>query len=101
MGVTTDPNDPDLGHGPNDKPVPQNKKYLVLSEEDRAKGYVRPLRLSYRHEACGGVTTMAHAIAETYAVNPSFYGSTYCCICCKHRPLSEFKWVDDGEVVGS
>jgi len=48
--LTTDPNDPGLRHGgPDTTPVPQNKVYLVLSEEERAKGFVRPVRRSYVH----------------------------------------------------
>jgi hypothetical protein len=49
MSTTTDRNDPDLGHGADSAPKPQNTKYLVLSEEERAKGYVRPLRDTYQH----------------------------------------------------
>jgi hypothetical protein len=49
MGLTTDPGDPDLSHGVDTGPVPQSKKYLVLSGEERAKGFVRPLRDAYRH----------------------------------------------------
>lgn len=49
MPVTTDPNDPRLGHGTDSEPKPQNEAYLVLSDEERAKGFVRPLRFSYRH----------------------------------------------------
>lgn len=49
MPLTTDPNDPRLGHGVDKEPGPQNEVYLVLSEEERAKGFVRPLRYSYRH----------------------------------------------------
>lgn len=50
MPVTDNPNDPRLGWGERDeKPVPQNEVYLVLSEEERAKGFVRPVRLSYVH----------------------------------------------------
>lgn len=49
MSLTTDPHDPRLGHGADDGPGPQNAAYLVLSEAERAKGFVRPLRLSYRH----------------------------------------------------
>ena len=37
MTYTTDRNDPDLGHGVDDKPVSQNKKYLVLSDEEIEK----------------------------------------------------------------
>jgi len=149
--LTTDPNDPRLGHGADDKPTPQQEVYLVLSEDERKKGFVRPYRESYRHAGarprypsrdlteeekeryqgedyvlfevypesmsprtgrfwthkqlaqggCGGVTTMGRELSETYARNPHFYGSTYCAICKMHRPLEEFVWVDDGEVVGS
>jgi hypothetical protein len=107
MGLTTDPNDPGLGHGSDDQPVPMNATYLVLSEEERGRGFVRPLRRAYRHvgqdndTACGATTTMGLALCETYARQPDFYGSTYCTGCQKHRPVSEFVWVEDGEVVGS
>ena len=105
-GVTTDPNDPRLGHGSNEEPVRQNELYLVLSEEERSKGFVRPLRFTYYHEKCNGITSMGIAIAETYAREPRFYSDTYCSVCNRHRPLSEFVWVDISgkitpEVVGS
>lgn len=54
MGLTTDPSDPRLGHGTDDGPGPQNAAYLVLSEAERAKGFTRPLRLSYRHVGAPG-----------------------------------------------
>lgn len=106
MSLTTDRNDPRLTHGADDEPVPQSDVYLVLSEEERAKGFVRPLRTSYRHSACGTTTRMGLALCETYARQPSFYGATYCCTCRKHRPVAEFTWNDDfgrdtGETVGS
>lgn len=47
--ITTDKNDPRLGYGSDETPRPQNEVYLVLSEEERAKGFVRPYRDSYRH----------------------------------------------------
>lgn len=49
MPLTTDPNDPRLGHGADTGPGPQNEVYLVLSDEERAKGWVRPYRDAYRH----------------------------------------------------
>lgn len=54
MSLTTDPEDPRLGHGTDKEPGPQNAAYLVLSEEERAKGFVRPVRLSYRHVGAPG-----------------------------------------------
>lgn len=46
MGLTTDPNSPCLKKiGPDG----QQACYLVLSEEERAKGFVRPVRNQYKH----------------------------------------------------
>lgn len=100
-GITDDPNDPRLKRGlPDMEPVPQAEAYLVLSDEERGKGFIRPVRRTYIHDTCGTSTTMGQEIAETYARNPKFYGATYCCKCRMHLPLSEFKW-EDGSVVGS
>lgn len=119
--LTTDPKDPRLGHGSDETPAPQNEAYLVLSEAERAKGFVRPLRRSYIHvgiggheidpenrarhgrtgDACGAQTRMGLELCETYARDPEFYGSTYCVGCKMHRPVAEFVWDEDGEVVGS
>jgi len=49
MGLTIDPKDPRLGHGVDAEPRDQHEVYLVLSAEDRAKGFVRPYRDTYRH----------------------------------------------------
>jgi hypothetical protein len=109
MGTTTDPNDPGLGHGSNDEPGPQNETYLVLSEIERAKGFVRPVRNKYIHATelggCGVVTTMNGAeLSKTYARDPKFYGATYCVGCRMHKPVGEhgeFYWLpeyDQGEL---
>jgi hypothetical protein len=104
--LTNDRNDPRL----NDQPATgQQSVYLVLSAEDRARGYTRPLRRAYRHvgglQGCRTVTTMGLALCETYAVNPKFYGATFCVACNRHLPVSEFVWIEhdgkDGDVVGS
>lgn len=139
--------------GPIDPASGQHTDYWVLSEEERAKGLVRPVRLAYRHDGpakpgtlrdltdeeaerfagcgyvkfeaylpskspaigkywmqahldrldtgCGGVTTMALPLAETYARDPGFYGSTFCCHCGKHFPVAEFTWDGVDEKVGS
>src|SRR4051794_32911582 len=102
MGVTSDPSDPRLTRGPDETPRPQAEVYLVLSEGERARGFVRPVRTSYRHTECGGVTTMSKALAETYARDPHFYRGTYCVGCSMHRPVGpdgEFVWTTDGTKV--
>lgn len=100
MSLTTDPDDPRLGHGSNTSPQPQNEAYLVLSAEERAKGFVRPVYRKYLHHdpECGGTTTMSLELCETYARDPSFYGATYCAKCMMHRPVGingEFTWLND------
>lgn len=101
MSYTNDPTDPRLGHGVDKEPMDQHEVYLVLSEEERAKGFVRPLRRSYIHEKCGAKTSMGLALCETYARDPQFYGSTYCTNCSMHLPVGDFKWSEDGAVVGT
>lgn len=103
MGVTSDPSDPRLTRGVDEEPRPMAEAYLVLSEEERARGFARPVRLTYVHQTCGAATTMGLAIAETYAANPTFYGATFCVRCQMHRPVGadgEFVW-DDGSKVGT
>lgn len=46
MSLTTDRNDPALSET---LPSGQQAAYLVLSEEERSKGFVRPVRRSYKH----------------------------------------------------
>ena len=91
------------------------KGYVVLSAEERAKGWVRPLRRTYTHVGrineqrlggprlggCGTDTTMGLALAETWASDIYFYGGTYCCFCRAHFPLNEFVWAGTEEMVGS
>lgn len=113
MGTTSDRNDPRLTHGVDDEPTPMVEVYLVLSDEERAKGFVRPFRNRYKHvgctfagvehKGCGTVTHMGRALSETYARDPYFYGATYCCGCQMHRPVGEHKgefvWIEaDGSI---
>ena len=109
--VTADHRDIDPATG-------QQKGYVVLSEEEHAKGFVRPLRNAYIHTgknpemagsvlikadagACGTRTRMSAPIAETYARDPKFYSGTFCAGCSQHFPLEQFRWEGSTEVVGS
>ena len=119
MGFTTDPTDGCLEEI---EPSGQQRCYLVLSDAEIAKGFVRPLRRSYTHLACGHSTRMAAKLCETYARQPDFYGETFCANCGAHFPLRDyeregvptkkipgtvggwgyaFTWDEDGEGVGS
>jgi hypothetical protein len=97
----------------------QQKGYIVLTPEERAKGFVRPVRKTYVHVGkppegtkfsypitklfggCGTRTTMSQDIAETYARDPEFYSGTFCCACRIHLPLEQFVWEGTEEQVGS
>lgn len=133
----------------------QYQDYAVLPQSEREKGFIRPVRKSYKHvgkpatkyplrdltteeierhckikpyvkfeeypesesplcgtfwtqedldkigKGCGTLTTMGDALAETYARDPKYYGSTFCCGCSKHLPVNEFVWADTKERVGS
>lgn len=96
------------GHGapmPINPATGQHEAYWVLSDEERAKGFVRPVRNKYVHTKCGVETRMSSAISETYARDPKFYGSTFCISCRDHFPVGndgEFYWSESpSEKVGS
>lgn len=96
--ITDNPKHPDINVPGADG---QNKAYLVLSKEERAKGFVRPYRDEYTHSKCGKRTVMGEPLSETYARDPNFYGRTFCVHCHSHFPVGEFVWAVDNEVVGS
>jgi hypothetical protein len=118
----------DRSHTTIDPASGMQKGYIVLTAEERAKGFVRPVRQSYVHRGrveqipdpdqsgyshfgvvhelerrtgCGGTTTMALSLAETYARDPEFYSGTFCANCRVHLPLTEFVWAGTDEQVGS
>lgn len=82
------------------KPNGQQEGYVVLAEEERAKGFVRPVRRTYQHLKCGSKTTMVQVIAESFARDPQFYSGGFCVTCGKHFPNAEFVW-EDGSGVGT
>ncbi len=135
------------------RPDGQQREYLALSDEERAKGFVRPVRDAYVHvgarprfptrplteeeeeryrdvgyvcfeaypeserpslgrywtqaeldSGCGQTTTMARALAETYAREPGFYSGTFCATCRAHYPVGpdgQFVWAGTEERVGT
>jgi hypothetical protein len=88
---------------PIDPKTGQHESYWVLSKEERAKGFVRPVRTQYVHLKCGAVTNMGMALSETYARDPQYYGATFCATCGCHFPVGvdgEFEWLD-GQKVGT
>ncbi len=86
------------------QPNGQQQGYVVLAEEERAKGFIRPVRRTYKHLTCGATTTMGETIAETYARDPAFYGGTFCVRCASHFRVGadgEFVWAGTDEKVGT
>lgn len=100
MSLTTDRNDPNLKEGQKNEEG-QHSVYLVLPDDEIAKGFVRPYRNKYIHNVCGVETVMGQKLSETYARDPSFYGATFCVGCNKHLSVGEFVWSLDGQTVGS
>ncbi len=155
ISTTTDGKPPAEGmeHAGAPQPIGANSQhgaYWVLKPEERAKGFVRPVRDAYVHvgkkparplrdltaeeltryaafgyvkyeaypesespvagrfwtakdlaSGCGGETRMGSAIAETWARNVSYYGSTFCVRCRAHLPVDEFVWSDTDERLGT
>lgn len=101
MGVTDDRSKLDASIDPS---TGQQRSYLVLSDEERAKGFKRPVRYSYVHTKCGSTTTMGAKLSETYARDPDFYCGTFCASCGTHfnfkkpdgeeNPDGVFYWKD-------
>ena len=96
---------PNGAPAPTEERLPDGQKadHWVICPADRAKGYVEPYRDCYIHESCGTETRMPSSCAETYAVKPEFYGSTFCCGCGDYFPVGhngEFIW-RDGQKVGT
>jgi hypothetical protein len=55
-------------------------------------------------KGCNVKTSMPRSIAETYAANPGYYGSTFCCGCGTYLPVGErgeFVWAGTTERVGT
>lgn len=80
------------------------REYVVLTDAERRKGFVRPVRDTYKHLKCGKTTTMGRDIAETYARSPNFYSGTFCVTCKAHFPVGasgEFVWEGTNEKVGT
>src|SRR5580658_2371250 len=99
--VLTDgsPETPD--HREIDPATGMQKGYIVLSGEERAKGFVRPVRQVYTHTVCGIDTHMGLALAETYARDPTFYSGTFCVHCRTHFPLEQFVWQGTDQKLGT
>lgn len=85
MSLTIDPNDPKLKEGQKNE-TGQHEIYLVLSEEERAKGFVRPYRDTYVHvgqkvEKEGTIQSLEEALinhsdwAKAYYTKENGYGA--------------------------
>lgn len=71
MGLTTDPNSPCLHKI---EPSGQQACYLVLSEDERAKGFVRPVRQSYRHVGPPGPKHLLRDLTDEEREQSGKYG---------------------------
>lgn len=84
------------------RPDGQFENYPVLPDEELTpEKFVRPFRTAYKHLTCGVATRMGAALAETYARDPGYYGSTFCAGCKRHFPVQEFVWEGTSTLVGT
>ncbi len=66
---------------------------------DVKPAFVAPIRDEYYHPKCGTRTIMrGGCLYNTYATNPSYYGSTFCVGCQVHLPVAEFVWCERGRI---
>ena len=80
---------------------PHKGKTITTTSEGR---YWSQAELDAVGLGCGEVTKMPAACAETYAVNPVYYGGTFCVGCNQYLGVGEwgeFIWLDDGTRVGT
>lgn len=54
--------------------------------------FVQPVRDSYVHKRCGGVTRMGSKLAKSFARDPTFYDKTFCHRCGDYFPVKQFRW---------
>lgn len=80
---------------------PIKKATYILTDKERDRGYVRPVRQTYTHKKCGKDTMLAIALAQGFAGDLSFLREAYCTTCGKHFPVSDFLWEETEEEVGS
>ena len=77
-------------------------KYEAYPEGSSVLGkYWTQAELDKIGKGCGVVTSMPSRCAETYARDPSYYGSTFCCGCGGYFSVREFVWDNSNERVGS
>lgn len=78
--------------------------FHMLTELDKARGYVRPLRYIYTHLGCGAQQHMSLKVAEAYAREPTRQQRLYCLHCDEHFNVGakgEFVWAGTEERVGT
>lgn len=74
MPFTTNPDDPGIKRGIDKEPTGQHEKYLVLSDAERRKGFVRPLRKAYRHVGIIGPQSPLRDLTEDEHEKFNAYG---------------------------
>lgn len=63
-----------------------------LTPAEIAKGFIRPLRATFRHDECGEVMAMSNTMASNCAKDPKHYAEMFCMKCKSNFSLKEFRW---------
>ena len=92
-------------HNPEDNGDPYVKFEVYPEERKPITGrFWTQADLDAVGKGCGVVTSMPLPIAETYAANPGYYGSTFCCGCGAYLPVGGqggFVWTGTVDRVGT
>jgi hypothetical protein len=76
----------------------QQQEYMTLPPEQRFQGDLAGVPRAYRHEQCGGETSMPEEIIRTYLQDPWFYDPyTFCSGCGRHVHQRQLQWVENGQ----
>lgn len=96
MSLTTNPNDPRLLEGQKNS-TGQHSIYLVLSEEERSKGYVRPYRDTYIHKGHEGYVVCGKNL-QILSDDHEYADKYYAVMCCA-SPDSKILHKEDGSCI--
>jgi hypothetical protein len=72
-----------------------------LTPEEKAAGFIRPMRTRVKHKFCGTTSILRTVDALDMARDPTSWSTCWCMVCGRRLPADQFEWFPGGEAVGS